>query len=150
MKKIILSLTLLSLLTVPFFASAQVSPDRNEVLIQMLNQLVIQFEQEIAALSLQTAVPVIAPVSNTDDTLSSIKINGTNLPDFTQANLFYNYLLPAGTDILPVVTAETNNINATEVINQSKAVNGSAIISVTAKNGITNQTYIINFSLAPK
>jgi hypothetical protein len=135
-------------LTAPFFVSAQTAADRNEMLIGMLTQLVNQFEQEIAALSSQSVGS--AGIQNADDTLSNIKINGIAMPNFSQNNLFYNYLLPSGTDTFPVVTAQRNNISATEVINQANSVTRLATISVTAQDGITNQTYIINFSLASK
>jgi len=88
----------------------------------------------------------VAP--DTDDTLSALEVNGTPAASFAPATLAYNVTLPAGTTTLPVVTATTNDTNATAVITQAASVTGSATVLVTAQDPAVSQSYTINFSVA--
>ena len=142
MKKFIISLILVSFLFAPILASAKIAPDRNELLIQLLTQMINQFEQEVAALSAP------ATILSSDATLGNLYVNGMPVSNFKPTTLSYNYLLPADTILSPVVVATTNNINATETVNQISGTTGSATILVTAQNSKTSKKYIINFNIA--
>ena len=93
--------------------------------------------------------PTSSSALNNDDTLSSLNVNGTLISGFSPATLSYNDLLPAGTTAIPVITATTNNANATKVIYQTTATTGSATVTVTAQNRTATQTYTINFAVLP-
>ena len=90
------------------------------------------------------------PVISVDDKLSSLSVNGVSVPNFVSSTLSYNYPLPPGTTASQIVTATTNNMNATEIINQAVSPTGSATVLVTAQNGTTTQTYTINFNVLPR
>ncbi len=56
--------------------------------------------------------------------------------------------LPYGTTTVPVVTAVTNDPNASFVVNNAASLPGTTNVVVTAQNGINTLTYSVNFSLA--
>ena len=88
-------------------------------------------------------------ILSSDANLSSLNINGTSVANFSPSTFVYNYLLPSNTTTIPVITASANNANARVAISQATSVTGSASILVTAQDGRTQQTYMINFSLIP-
>ena len=141
MKKIIVFLILVSFLFAPVFVSAQSDPGRNELLIQILNQLIAQMEQEISALSYQYTA------SASDDTLSSLNVNGLPISNFSANTTSYIYLLPANV-AMPIITATPNVVNATVVISQTRKIPGLATITVTSQDRTANQIYTINFNLS--
>ncbi len=85
---------------------------------------------------------------NADATLSNLTVNGTTIPDFDPDTLNYDYELPAGTTTVPIVIATTNYFNATHVVNDAALLPGTTTVVVTAENGVTEQTYSINFTVA--
>jgi hypothetical protein len=87
-------------------------------------------------------------VSNNDDTLSSLTVNGAQVSNFSPSTLTYNVALPSGTTTAPTVAATTNDPNATAVVNQATSVTGSATVLVTAADKTTAQTYTINFMVS--
>ena len=93
---------------------------------------------------------VAAAALDTDATLSSLSVNGTPLAGFSAGTLVYNVILPAGTTIIPVVTATvTDTGKATISIVQATGVTGlpgNAKVKVTAQDGVTQKTYSIYFS----
>ena len=86
--------------------------------------------------------------SNTDATLSDLKVSGVTVNGFSANNLSYNVVLPMGTTIVPVVTATTFQPSATQVITNASALPGTTSVLVTAPDGITTKTYSINYSIA--
>ncbi len=97
-------------------------------------------------LSQSCLMPV--PPSN-DDTVSNLTVNGTTVSNFSPSTISYNVVLPADTTIIPKVAGILNDSKAIEIVTQPTGVTGgSAKIQVIAQDE-TNQTYTINFSLAP-
>ena len=86
--------------------------------------------------------------TSTDATLNNVIIDGTALAGFVPTTFSYDEILAAGRTAIPVVGATTNNSGASAVITQAVTLPGSAQILVTAPDGLTTQTYTINFSLA--
>jgi hypothetical protein len=92
---------------------------------------------------------VAAPVPSSDDAISDLTVNGTTVSGFSTSTLTYNVALPSGTTEIPVVGATTEDSNATDTITQATALPGSATVAVTAADGVTNQTYTVNFTVLP-
>ena len=82
-----------------------------------------------------------------DATLSNLLVNGVAVNNFSAATTSYNVTLASGITSIPVVTATTNNTNATYNITQASSVTGTATVLVTAQDAITTDTYTINFSV---
>lgn len=92
---------------------------------------------------------VAEAVKDTDATLSNITFNGTSIAGFNANTLTYNVVLPAGTLVVPIVTATVNDIGkATSILTQATGLPGFAAVVVTAQDGITKKTYTINFTVA--
>ena len=87
-------------------------------------------------------------IVDTSAMIKEIYIDGQNLFAFTPTKLVYTIELPAGTTIVPTVTATPIDSLANVVITQTKALPGTVNIEVTAKDGVTTKTYIINFTLS--
>ena len=83
-----------------------------------------------------------------DAKLSNLLVNGTTVPGFSPTGYSYNFILPYGTIIMPVVTAVLNDVNASKVINNVSSLPGSATVIVTAQDEVTMSTYTINFTIA--
>ncbi len=87
---------------------------------------------------------------NADDTLSALGVSAGELsPSFSPDTLSYNVVLPYNTTLPPTVTATTTDPDATDTVTQAMSTTGTATVHVTAQDGVTNQTYAVNFSLAP-
>lgn len=82
---------------------------------------------------------------STDATLSDLLIDGVSVTDFDPEMLEYFVFLPEGTTEPPVVTAVTNNENATLEITQATEIPGTATVLVTAEDGDTQETYSVTF-----
>jgi acetyl esterase/lipase len=85
--------------------------------------------------------------ANLDATLSDLKVDGTTVAGFSPEVLSYNIMLPAGTTVVPAVTATTTQAAATASITNALALPGSTSVLVTAPDGITTKTYTINFGV---
>lgn len=87
----------------------------------------------------------VATQPNTDATLKSLSVNGSVIDGFSPDVLTYSLEI-AYLDELPVITAETNDENATLQINNLAEITKTpddATIVVTAQDGTTTQTYTI-------
>jgi hypothetical protein len=80
----------------------------------------------------------------TDATLSSLKVNGTTIADFSPATILYRYVVPASISIVPTVTATKNNVFATVLITPAAAIPDTTKVLVTAQDGST-KTYNVAF-----
>lgn len=89
---------------------------------------------------------ISAPSTNAN--LASLLVNGTAVSGFSSFILNYNIELPAGTTVVPTVTATTTNTNATKIITPATSLPGTTTIVVTAQDGVTTKTYSINFTVA--
>ncbi|MFO8145142.1 MAG: hypothetical protein R6T89_05390 [Candidatus Syntrophosphaera sp.] len=83
--------------------------------------------------------------TGTDATLSDLRVDGVTIPGFSPSVFTYVYEV-TGTRT-PVVTATTNDPNASLVVNNAASIPGSATVVVTAEDGVTTLTYTVNFVL---
>jgi hypothetical protein len=85
--------------------------------------------------------------ANTDASLNDLMIDGETIEGFAPDTLTYNVELPYGTTEIPEVTATANDSKAKVEITQASSLPGTAKLVVTAEDGITKKTYIINFTV---
>jgi len=90
----------------------------------------------------------ITPAS-TVATLSNLTTSGSTVAGFASTTYTYNVVLPYGTSTVPTVTATTTDANATYVITAATSLPGATTVLVTAQNGTTQNTYTVNYTLAP-
>ena len=86
-----------------------------------------------------------ANVAGTDATLSDIKVDGTTITGFDAATTSYTYAVPAGTMVVPTVTATTTDGSAAAVVTAAGSLPGDTTILVTAADNTTTSTYTISF-----
>lgn len=84
---------------------------------------------------------------STNATLSNISIDDVSLENFNSGTYEYSVELPTGTTEIPQIMASASINGATVNIIQATALPGTASIVVTAKDGETQQTYTIYFSV---
>ena len=89
---------------------------------------------------------------STDASLKSISYNGINIPTVTLNTLEYTVWLPANVTEVPEIAGIPNfqwlpaeNI----VVTPAEDLLGTTTITVTAEDGITTRTYLINFDVEP-
>lgn len=87
-------------------------------------------------------------VKSNDATLKSLNVNNEPINGFNAETLSYNIELPFGTTQIPAVTAEATSSVATVSITQATALPGTATVVVTAEDGVTTNTYTINFTVS--
>jgi hypothetical protein len=87
----------------------------------------------------------VNPLDVTDAALLSLFIDGEATIGFDPEILNYNIERQSGL-ALPVITATTNSTLASQKITQATAIPGVASIEVTARDGVTKQTYTFNFT----
>ncbi len=79
---------------------------------------------------------------STNANLASIALDGETLPAFFADVTEYTVTLPYGA-VIPTITAESEDPNATVVVNEDHT------ITVTAEDGVSTQTYTLTFSFLP-
>lgn len=84
---------------------------------------------------------------STNAYLSAIYYNGTPISTFNKDTLTYDILLPSGTILTPYVTATTEWPGLTPAISQASTLPGTATITVTAEDGVSQKVYTIHFSV---
>ena len=87
-----------------------------------------------------------------NSSLSKISVDGEELSDFASDKTEYTVTLPYGTTAIPTVTATPANENADVDIAQATSLTGTedertAIITVTAEDGVTKTIYKVVFSI---
>lgn len=85
---------------------------------------------------------------STNATLSDLKVGGITVSDFSPKITTYNVELPSGTTFAPKViptVSDTGKANA--IVTPTLNLPGSTEVLVTAEDGITTKTYIINFTV---
>lgn len=80
-----------------------------------------------------------------DASLFDIRVDGVSLPEFRPAIEQYSVNLQLSTFDAPVISATQMDYGATVSVVQAESVPGTAIIRVTAEDGIITKTYSINF-----
>ncbi|OFX48111.1 MAG: hypothetical protein A2X13_03005 [Bacteroidetes bacterium GWC2_33_15] len=86
---------------------------------------------------------------SSDATLNDIKVDATTIAGFNSATLTYNVELPYGTTVVPDVTATATDGNAQVDITAATSLPGKTTIVVTAEDEFTENTYEVNFTIAP-
>ncbi|MDR3594248.1 glycosyl hydrolase 53 family protein [Clostridium sp.] len=84
-------------------------------------------------------------VKNDDTALKDLQVNGVTINNFDPNVTSYDVVLPAGTTVVPTVTAAAINSAATADVTQTVALPGHT--TVTVKNGPATKTYSINFTV---
>lgn len=86
---------------------------------------------------------------SSDATLSDLKVNTSTIAGFNSATLTYNVVLPYGTTVVPNVTATATDVNAQVDITDATSLPGKTTIIITAEDEFTENTYEVNFTVAP-
>ncbi len=90
-------------------------------------------------------IPLSFEAKKNNAELEYIKLDNDLLTGFEPFTLNYRVVLPYGANKIPFVTAEAANENAVVEITQSGGIPGKAVIKVTDEDGVTTQTYEIEF-----
>jgi hypothetical protein len=80
--------------------------------------------------------------------LAKLNINDTLIEGFDKETLTYHYVLPYGSNELPIITAEPEDSRANVSISQAIAITDTVKIKVLAVNEIDSLIYILTFSSA--
>ncbi|WP_180994062.1 DUF5050 domain-containing protein [Bacillus sp. Marseille-P3661] len=80
-------------------------------------------------------------------TLSSIKINGKLIENFSSDLYSYEFVLPYGTSEVPNIDFEKVQYNAKVEVIPGESITDGVILKVTAEDGISKNTYKISFSV---
>ncbi|KRE48459.1 immunoglobulin-like domain-containing protein [Paenibacillus sp. Soil724D2] len=86
------------------------------------------------------------PVSDNAN-LSGIRVNGNPIAGFDKDVVSYTVVLPEGTTQAPVTAATVADSSADVKITQAANLPGSAVIVVTAEDGVTKKTYSLDFAV---
>lgn len=84
-----------------------------------------------------------------DASLSAITLDGSPLEGFDPSVFTYSVSLPAGTTDVPVLVATANEANASIEISAATSLPGTTSVKVTAQDGVTQQTYSVQFTVTP-
>lgn len=90
----------------------------------------------------------LAVLKNTDATLSSLKISDEPIAGFDSKTTSYTYMLPYDATEVPAIHPVATDDHATVSITPPTNVPGTATVLVTAEDGTTTETYMIDFILA--
>ncbi len=93
-------------------------------------------------------VNLLCFILSDDADLTDLNVGGSTVVGFDANTLVYNVELPYGTSAAPAIGFITSDAGATVVINPT-TFPGTTTVTVTAENGTTVQTYIINYTIAP-
>lgn len=81
-----------------------------------------------------------------DATLSSLQVDGANVPGFAPSAFNYSYGVPGGGAVPQITSAVATNPAATvTTITQATGIPGNATVLVTAADGVTTATYTIAY-----
>jgi hypothetical protein len=103
--------------------------------------IVVTAEDGVATLTYVVDIELVS----IDATLADLLADGETIAGFDPDVLEYTLLFPDETSDLPVITAVANNENATLVITQATGIPGQATVEVTAEDGVTELTYVVNY-----
>jgi len=125
---------------------ASISPDSGAE-VDFTNPVVYTVTSE-AGTSQDWTVTVLNQ-KETDATLSSIMIDDISVENFSSTKLNYAKIYPAGTSLVPIVSATSTDENASIVITQSGSIYGVAKIVVTAEDVNYTKIYRVYFGTDP-
>lgn len=109
--------------------------------------MIIQVNATDGSSSTTYKVKFVSAASN-NARLADIQVNGSSITGFNAYLNTYNVQLPYGTTEVPVVTATAQDGGATITITQPTSTTSTATIDVTAADGTTKNSYILNFTVA--
>ncbi len=87
-------------------------------------------------------------VAGTDATLSDLTVDNVTISGFAPNVFSYDYNVATG-DPIPVVGATPADSMAIMIINQATTLPGAATVVVTSEDGLTTNTYTVNFLYTP-
>ena len=87
--------------------------------------------------------------AGTDTSLSDLTLDGTTITNFASLASSYAVELPAGTTVVPTVTAATTDAGASAVVTAATSLPGDTTIAVTAADGVTTSTITVAFTIDP-
>ncbi len=87
-------------------------------------------------------------VAGTDATLTDLTVDGTTIAGFDPNVFNYDYQVATG-DPIPVAGATPADPNAEMTINQAISLPGAATVVITSEDGLTTNTYTVNFLYTP-
>lgn len=79
--------------------------------------------------------------------LSNLTVNGIDVDGFAANTYSYDVVFPAGTVDVPTVTATSLDDNATVEILVAEQLPGTTTVTVTAEDGTTELSYMLNFTV---
>ncbi len=82
-----------------------------------------------------------------DATLDDLMVDGVTVAGFSPSVLDYSVVLPEGSTDVPVVTATTNDPEASADITPAESIPGTTSVLVTSANTEVEQTYTIEFTV---
>lgn len=103
--------------------------------------IVVTAEDGVATLTYLVSIELVS----IDATLADLLVDGETIDGFDPDVLEYTLFFPDEATDLPEITAVTNNENATLVITQATGIPGQATVVVTADDGSTELTYVVNY-----
>ncbi len=92
------------------------------------------------------SVYITEALAATDATLSALSVSNSSVPGFNPDTLCYTITYPYGSTFMPSVSAIENDPNANAVVT-NVSVPGTCTIEVTAEDGVTVNTYCINYEV---
>jgi hypothetical protein len=133
---------------VPVVTAVTTEPHANAIITQALSDtgssVIVVTAQDGSTIKTYTVHFIVA---SSDATLSDLKVGSNTISGFASDILDYQELLPAGTTVVPVVTATVSEPHAVAIITQAVSVNGTATILVTAQDTAFTETYLVHFSI---
>jgi hypothetical protein len=87
--------------------------------------------------------------AGTDTSLSDLTVDASTIAGFASLATSYSVVLPAGTSVVPTVTAATTDAGASAVVTAASSLPGDTTIAVTAADGVTTSTITVSFSIDP-
>ena len=92
-------------------------------------------------------------IYSADATLSDLKVNGTTVTGFTAGTLTYNVAMPAGTTVIPTVTATATDAGAGVAVVAATSLTGDAAartakVNVTSHDLSATKQYTVVFTVA--
>lgn len=85
---------------------------------------------------------------NSDATLNDIKVNDNSIAEFEASTLTYTIELAYATTEVPTITTVETDVNANSEITDASELPGTTTIFVTAEDGVTTETYEVEFTIA--
>ena len=87
-------------------------------------------------------------LSYPDVRLQSIQVDQFYINRFQPDQKEYTIILKQGTSVVPSITAYTEDPGASYQVNDATELPGTSTIVVTAADGVTQESYLVNFELA--